>query len=130
MRREQATFLDLYVHHLTTIPSDCSGRRYRDKHAKSQLPGAVMKRLIAMISALTALTALAALTGPVYAQMGKRERVQTPLQIDEQQKKKDAEKAEKEYQAAMKKTQGQGSAQTVVDPWQNLRGTDDAKTKR
>ena len=83
-----------------------------------------MKRLIATIAALVALT------GPLYAQMSSRQRVQTPLQIDEAQKKKAAEKAEKEYQAAMKKTQGQGDAQTVVDPWQNLRGVDNANAKR
>jgi Cu2+-containing amine oxidase len=124
MRREQTTFVDLYVPNFMMIPSDCSVGRYRDKHGKSQLPGIAMKRLIAIIAAL------AALTGPLYAQMGKRERVQTPLQIDEQQKKKDAAKAEKEYQATMRKTQAQETAQTVVDPWLNLRGADDAKTKR
>ena len=56
--------------------------------------------------------------------------IQTPLQIDEAQKKKAAEKAEKEYQAAMKKTQGQGDDKTVVDPWANMRGADDGKAKR
>jgi hypothetical protein len=91
------------------------------------MPGVAMRKLLA---AIVTLSALAALTGPLYAQMGKRERIQTPLQIDEQQKKKAAEKAEKEYEAAMKKTQSRESAQTVVDPWQNLRGADDAKAKR
>jgi hypothetical protein len=83
-----------------------------------------MKRLIATIAALAA---LAVLTGPLYAQMGKRERAPTALQAEDIQKKKDAEKAEKEYQAAMKKTQVQGTAPTVIDPWQNLRGADNAK---
>jgi hypothetical protein len=91
------------------------------------MPGVAMKRLIAIIAALTA---LAALTGPLYAQMSKRGQPPSALQIDEQQKKKDAEKAEKEYQAAMKRNQSRESAQTVIDPWQNLRGADDAKTKR
>jgi hypothetical protein len=91
------------------------------------MPGVVMRKLFA---AILTLSALAAMTGPVYAQMGKRERVQTPLQIDEQQKKKAAEKAEKEYQAAMKKTQGEGGDKTVVDPWANMRGADDGKAKR
>jgi hypothetical protein len=124
MRREQATFFVLYVPNFTMIPSDCSGRRDRDKHGKSQLPGVAMKRLIAILAALAALTA------PLYAQMSSRQRVQTPLQIDEAQKKKDAEKAEKEYQATMRKTQAQETAQRVIDPWLNLRGADEAKTKR
>jgi hypothetical protein len=121
MRREQATFFDLYVPNFIMIPSDCSVGRYRDKHSKSQLPGVAMKRLIATIAAL------AALTGPLYAQASKRQHAPTALQLDEQQKKKDAEKAEKEYQATMKKTRGQEGAATVVDPWQNLRGADNAK---
>ncbi len=86
--------------------------------------GATMKKLFAVTFAL------ATLTGPVYAQMSSRQRIQTPLQIDEAQKKKAAEKAEKEYQAAMKKTQGQGGDKTVVDPWANMRGADDGKAKR
>ena len=85
-----------------------------------------MKRLIAIFAALAG---FAALTGPLYAQMGKRERIQTPLQIDEAQKKKAAEKAEKEYEATMKKTQGQGVDRTVVDPWANMRAVDGSQPK-
>ena len=86
--------------------------------------GAAMKKLFAVTFAL------ATLTGPVYAQSHSHQTPQTPLQAEDAQKKKEAEKTEQEYQAAMKKTQGQASEQTVVDPWLNLRGADDAKTKR
>lgn len=87
-----------------------------------------MKKLFA---AMLALSTLAALTGPVEAQMTTgRQRQSTPLQADEAQKKKAAEKAEKEYQDAMKKTQGQGDAQTVVDPWANMRAVDGSQPKR
>lgn len=83
-----------------------------------------MKKLI------VAIVALVALTGPLYAQMSKQSHAPTALQMEDIQKKKDAEKAEKEYQAAIKKTQGQEPVQTVVDPWQNLRGVDNANAKR
>jgi len=86
--------------------------------------GAAMKKLFAITFAL------AMLAGPVYAQSHSRQTPQTPLQVEDAQKKKEAEKTEREYQAAIKKTQGQAAEQTVVDPWLNLRGVDDAKVKR
>ncbi len=85
-----------------------------------------MKKLFATILALSA---LAALTGPVYAQLQGRERMKTPLQIEEEQKKKEAEKASKEYEAAMKKTQGQESAPAAIDPWANMRSVDGSQPK-
>lgn len=88
-----------------------------------------MRRLLA---AIVTLSALAAITGPVYAQMqmGKREGEQTPLQAEDAQKKKAAEKAEKEYQATMRKNQGPGSDRTVVDPWANMRAVDGSQPKQ
>jgi hypothetical protein len=44
-------------------------------------------------------------------------------------KKKDAEAIEKEYNAARKNVD-QAATPTRVDPWQNMRGADDSKTKR
>lgn len=88
------------------------------------MSGVAMRKLFA---AILTLSALAALTGPLYAQMSKQSHAPTALQMEDIQKKKDAEK---EYQAAMKKTQGQEPVQTVVDPWQNLRGVDNANAKR
>jgi hypothetical protein len=105
------------------IPSDCSGRCYRDKHVQSQLPGIAMKRLIAVV------IALAALMGPVYAQF-KGQTPPPPLQVEQEQKKKEAERVDQEYKAALKRTQGAAAEKTVTDPWQNMRGVDDSKTKR
>jgi len=86
--------------------------------------GAAMKKLFAVTFAL------ATLTGPVYAQSHSHQTPQTPMQAEDAQKKKEAERTEKEYQAAMKKSQGPATGQAVVDPWQNLRGVDDGKAKR
>lgn len=79
---------------------------------------------------LVAMLALAALQGPVFAQLQGRERVKTPLQIEEEQKKKAAEKADREYQTEMKKAQGQAAPQAVIDPWANMRAVDSTQPKR
>ena len=89
--------------------------------------GAAMKRVIAVIAGLSA---LAVLTGPLYAQGSKRQQAPTALQAEDLQKKKDAEKAEREYNAMMKKTQGQATPTERVDPWQNMRSADDGKAKQ
>jgi hypothetical protein len=89
--------------------------------------GAAMKRGIAFIAALAG---LAVLTGPLYAQGSRRQQAPTALQEQELQKKKDAEKAEREYEAMMKKTRGQAATPERVDPWQNMRSADDGKPKQ
>jgi hypothetical protein len=84
-----------------------------------------MKRLIAVV------IALAALTGPLHAQTSmKKSGEKTPLQIEEEQKKKEAERVDEEYKAALKRAQGAAAEKTATDPWQNMRGVDDSKTKR
>ena len=87
-----------------------------------------MKKLFAAMLALSTFTAL---TGPVEAQLSTgRQRQKTMLQVEDEQRKKDAAKAEQEYQAAMKKTQGQGADQSaVVDPWANMRAVDGSQPK-
>ncbi|HTT48336.1 MAG TPA: hypothetical protein VMG39_10085 [Pseudolabrys sp.] len=79
-----------------------------------------MKKLFAAMLALTALT------GPGFAQSDKK----TPLQVEQEEKKKAAAQAEKDYQAAMKKTQDQTTPQVAVDPWANMRQVDGAQPKR
>jgi hypothetical protein len=106
------------------IPSDCNARPCRDKHSKSQNAGIAMKKLIAVT---VALAALATLTGPVYAQRTKQ---QTPLQIEEAQRKQERERIEKQYDAALKKTDRSAATSPANDPWANMRGTDDPKTRR
>lgn len=86
-----------------------------------------MRKLIAVTIALST---LAALTGPVAAQMTSgRQHGPTPMQADEAQRKKAAEKAQKEYEDTMRKTQGQGGDQTAVDPWANMRAVDGSQPK-
>ncbi len=88
------------------------------------MPGAAMKRVIAVMLAFVALT------GPVFGQMSGRQRPKTPLQVEDEQRKKAAEKADKEYEAMMKKNQGQATPTERVDPWQNMRSADDGKAKQ
>ena len=67
-----------------------------------------MKKLFAAMLALATLTAV---TGRVEAQLTTgRQRQLTPLQAEDAQKKKAAEKAQKDYEAEMKKTQGRNRA--------------------
>jgi hypothetical protein len=73
-----------------------------------------------------ALFALAVLAGPAFAQADKK----TPYQIEVEEKKKAAAQADKEYQAAMKRTQGQQTPTTAVDPWANMRQVDGSQPKR
>jgi hypothetical protein len=95
---------------------------------KSQIPGTAMKKLFAAMLALSTLTAL---TGPAGAQLTTgRQRQLTPLQVEDAQKKKAAEKADKEYEATMRKTQGEGGDQATVDPWANMRAVDGSQPKR
>ena len=70
--------------------------------------------------------AVAYLAGPVYAQGDKDK---NPLAVEEQQKKKEAEAVEKEYNAT-RKYRDQAPTPMRNDPWQNMRGADDSKTKR
>ncbi len=88
------------------------------------MPGVAMKRLIAVSAALAAFATLAE---PAYAQQTKEK---TPLQLEDQQKKEDQARIEKQYNATLKKTSKTDDAPAVTDPWQNMRGTDNSKTKR
>ncbi|HEX5212245.1 MAG TPA: hypothetical protein VFW22_10990 [Pseudolabrys sp.] len=86
-----------------------------------------MKKLFAAMLALSTLTAL---TSSVEAQLTTgRQRQKSMLQVEDEQKKKAAEKAEQEYEATMRKAQGQGGDQTAVDPWANMRAVDGAQPK-
>ena len=79
-----------------------------------------MKRLIA------ATVVLAALTGVVFAQEPKEDE---PLVLEQKQKKKDAEAAEKQYKSTLDRTRQEPTAPRT-DPWSNMRGADDSKTNR
>jgi hypothetical protein len=75
---------------------------------------------------IVAIVLLAVSAGPVYAQ---KKPPDNPLAVEEQQKKKEAEAVEKQYDA-MRKNSDQAATPTRTDPWQNMRGADDSKIKR
>jgi hypothetical protein len=79
-----------------------------------------MKRMIA------ATVVLAALTGNAFAQASKDD---DPIIMDQKQKKLDAEEIDKKYKSTLDKTR-KDTAATRADPWSNMRGADDSKTKR
>ena len=75
---------------------------------------------------IVAIVLLAIIAGPVLAEEKPSD---NPLAVDEQQKKKEAEAVDKQYNA-MRKNRDQAATPTRTDPWQNMRGADDSKTKR
>ncbi len=79
-----------------------------------------MKRIIA------ATVVLASLTGPGFAQ---QEKDDDPIMLEQKQKKLEAEAVDKRYKSTLDKTR-QNTTATRADPWSNLRGADDSKTKR
>ena len=79
-----------------------------------------MKRIIA------ATVVLASLTGSGFAQQQKDD---DPIMLEQKQKKLEAEAVDKRYKSTLDKTR-QGTTATRVDPWSNIRGVDDSKTKR
>jgi hypothetical protein len=53
-----------------------------------------------------------------------------PRASDDGQKAKDAETVDKQYKATLERTRKDPVVIPAKDPWQNLRGSDDSKTKR
>lgn len=72
-----------------------------------------------------------ALIGPVCAQ-GRRgtKPPDSPAARQDQQRQRDAEAIDRQYQSTLKKTQADTTGVQVNDPWQNMRGPADSKTKR
>ncbi|MGH6665215.1 MAG: hypothetical protein ACREB2_09985 [Pseudolabrys sp.] len=83
-----------------------------------------MKRLIAIAAVAVALSALA---GPVYAQRS-RSGPKNANEAEEQQKREEAARIDRQYKATLKRMDNK-SEKVVVDPWKDMRGTADAKTK-
>ena len=67
------------------------------------------------------------LAGPVYAQVKKEA---TPMQLEEEQKKRDAEAVDRQYKSTLDRTRKETTETRGNDPWSNMRGTDNSKTKR
>jgi hypothetical protein len=85
------------------------------------------KWVAAMARYIVAILLLAIIAGPALAQHKKGP--DNPLIEEYARKQKEAEAVEKEYNAARKRSD-QAATPTRVDPWQNMRGADDSKTKR
>ena len=71
---------------------------------------------------------LAMLAGPAFAQQPSMD-TKDPAIADQEQKKKDREEVDKRYKSTLEKTRQETTA-TRADPWSNMRGTVDSKTKR
>ncbi len=80
-----------------------------------------MKRLIA------ATVVLASLTGDAFAQRTQKD--DDPAVMEHRQKKKDAEAIDRQYESALDKTRKEAT-EVRIDPWSNMRGPGDSKTKR
>jgi hypothetical protein len=71
------------------------------------------------------------LTGPVYAQMSPENDDDSPLKLEEKQKRREAASVDKQYKSTLQRTRGNSTAAAPVDdPWSNMRGTADTKPKR
>ncbi|MBI3705431.1 MAG: hypothetical protein HY244_16660 [Rhizobiales bacterium] len=79
-----------------------------------------MRRIIA------ATFMLASLTGGVFAQAAKED---DPAVGEQKQKLRNAEEIDKKYKSTLERTR-KDTAVTRADPWSNMRGADDSKTKR
>jgi len=80
----------------------------------------------AMARLIVAIVLLAIIAGPVFAQQKPAE---NPLAAEDRERKKEAEKVDKQYNA-MRKHFDQAATPTNVDPWQNMRGANDPKAKK
>lgn len=70
------------------------------------------------------------LAGPAFAQKAPD---QTPMQIEEKQKQRDAAEIDQQYKSTLKRTRsggGTAAAPAADDPWSNMRGSGDSKPKR
>jgi hypothetical protein len=68
--------------------------------------------------------------GPVYAQQ-KDLKDKEPAQLEEEARRRDAVDVDKQYKATMQRThRGPATETRANDPWSNMRGADDSKTKR
>jgi hypothetical protein len=79
-----------------------------------------------VVRTIVALVLLAAFAGPVFAQ---KLRDDDPIIVEKKQKKKEAEELDKQYKSTLKSTD-QTTTPVRSDPWQNMRGPDNSKTKR
>ncbi len=71
---------------------------------------------------------LAMLAGPAFAQQQSADD-KDPAALEREDKQKEAEAIDKRYKSTLDKTR-QNATTNRADPWSNMRGADDSKTKR
>jgi predicted kinase len=59
-----------------------------------------------------------------------QEKQLTPMQLEDQEKRKDADSIDKQYKTTLQRTRRSTAAAPVDDPWSNMRGTPETKPKR
>lgn len=82
-----------------------------------------MKKLIV---ATVGVAFLIAASGMAFAQQDQDD---DPIVAEQKQKKKDAEEVDKRYKSTLEKTRS-GTPAAPLDPWSNMRGSDNSKQKR
>ncbi len=98
----------------------------RDSLISRSKPGAVMTVLKTFLAGAVMAACLAS---PVYAQSkASKGPDATPMQLDDQAKERDRESIDKQYRAALQKTRSNEPAR-ADDPWANMRGDADVKSK-
>lgn len=85
---------------------------------------AILKALIA------GATMAACLAGPSFAQQSKLKGPAPTIPQDSLDRKRDEATVDKQYKETLERTKKDAVGTPAKDPWQNLRGSDDAKTKR
>jgi hypothetical protein len=96
--------------------------------SSAEKPGDVMA---VMRTIIVGAVLAASLTGPAFAQKGTKPD-DTPMQMEEQQKRRDATDIDRQYKSTLQRTRGGGTVATPAtdDPWSNMRGSGDSKPKR
>ena len=85
---------------------------------------AILKALIA------GATMAACLAGPSFAQKSKDKGLPPPIPQEYLDRKRDEATVDKQYKETLERTKKDAAPASARDPWQDLRGSDDAKTKR
>jgi hypothetical protein len=86
---------------------------------------AVMRSLIAK-----SLVVFAVMAGWLGDPASAQEKEKNQFQIEREEKEKEAKRVDQEYKAALERSRKNAVTAPANDPWSNMRGNDDSKTKR
>jgi hypothetical protein len=86
---------------------------------------------MAILKALIAGAVIAGcLAGPSFAQQSKNKGLPAPIPQEYLDRKRDEAAVDKQYKETLERTKKDAVPTSARDPWQDLRGSDDSKTKR